>query len=55
MMRRMTAKPRLIRRKSRRRESDGPLSEASEPLGRWLSIAAKKAAGMVRERTLFSV
>ena len=52
MARRMTAKPRLIRRKSRRRESDGPFVAASAPLELWLSIAAKKAAGTVRARTL---
>ncbi len=51
MMRRMTAKPRLMRSKSRRRESDGPV----EPPTLRVSIAAKKAAGTVRARTLISV
>jgi hypothetical protein len=55
MARRMTAKPRLIRSKSRRRKSDGPLAEPSAPSVLWVSIAAKKAAGMVRARTLLSV
>ena len=51
MTRRMTAKPRLIRSMSRRTESDRAVGP-SAPL---VSMAVKKAEGMVRARTLLSV
>jgi hypothetical protein len=51
MTRRMTAKPRLMRRKSSLRVSDGPVAPW-EPLLLPESIAAKNAAGMVSAKTL---
>jgi hypothetical protein len=54
MTRRTRAKPRLMRRKSPRRSSDAPV-ETPASLAFWVSIAAKKAAGTVRARTLLSV
>jgi len=51
--RRTTAKPRLMRRKSRRRRSEGPEKlPLSAPLVAPLLSEAKKAVGMVSPRTL---
>ena len=51
MTKRITAKPRLMRRKSSLRVSDGPVA-IWVPLLLLVSVAAKKAAGMVSARTL---
>ncbi len=54
MTRRMMAKSRLMRRMWSQRSSDVPV-EAPASLALWVLIAAKKAVGMVRARTLLSV
>ena len=51
MTRRMTAKPRLMPRKSALRASDGPMTPSTPSL-LLPSIAAKNAAGMVSAKTL---
>ena len=55
MARRMTARPRLIRSKSRRREFDRLLAEPSAQSVLRASIEAKKAARSVGARILLSV